>query len=115
MSLTRRALNSIRNWIREYAKNNLDLFDLRQQNGFLRILMIQTASTGDVMVVVSFFRDDMHQRQTLLSAMAEEFPQITSLMYVINSKANDTITDREVILFKGTTTLWKRWKESVSR
>ena len=94
--------NSIRNWIREYAKkNNLDLFDLRQQNGFLRILMIRTASTGDVMVVVSFFRDDMHQRQALLSAMAEEFPQITSLMYVINSKANDTITDQDVILFKG--------------
>ena len=94
--------NSIRNWTRQYAQdNNLELFDLRNQQGFLRILMIRTASTGDVMVVVSFFREEKEQREAMLTAMAEQFPQITSLMYVINGKANDTITDQEVILFKG--------------
>ncbi len=94
--------NSIRNWIRDYAlKHNLEFFDLRQQHGFLRIAMIRTASTGDVMVVISFFREDKEQREAFLSALKEAFPQITSLMYVINSKANDTITDQEVILFHG--------------
>lgn len=94
--------NSIRNWIRAYAlKNGLEFFDLRQQQGFLRIVMIRTASTGEVMVVISFFREDREARETMLAALAKEFPQITSLMYVINSKANDTITDQEVILFSG--------------
>lgn len=94
--------NSIRNWINQYANNHkLEFFDLRQQHGFLRILMIRTSSTGDVMVVISFFRENKEQREALLTALAAEFPQITSLMYVINSKANDTITDQDVILFSG--------------
>lgn len=94
--------NSIRNWVRDYAlRNGLEFFDLRNQTGFLRIMMIRTSSTGDVMVVISFFREEKENRVALLTAMAEAFPQITSLMYVINSKANDTITDQEVVLFKG--------------
>ena len=63
--------------------------------------MIRTASTGDLMVVLVFFHEDVERREALLSHLAERFPEITSLMYVINGKCNDTITDQEVLVFKG--------------
>lgn len=94
--------NSIRNWIKDYAySHNLDFFDLKNQVGFLRTLIIRTASTGDVMVVLSFFTDDIVRREALLNDLQTTFPSITSLMYVINSKANDTITDLDVKIFHG--------------
>ncbi|MBP5365902.1 MAG: 23S rRNA (uracil(1939)-C(5))-methyltransferase RlmD [Bacteroidales bacterium] len=94
--------NSIRNWIKAYAiEHKLEFFDLKQQAGFLRTLIIRTASTGDVMVIVTFFREDQKQREQLLEAMHVAFPQITSLMYVINPKANDTITDLDVCTYFG--------------
>lgn len=94
--------NSIRNWIKDYAySHNLDFFDLKNQVGFLRTLIIRTASTGDVMVVLSFFTDDKVRREALLNDLQATFPSITSLMYVINPKANDTITDLEVKVFHG--------------
>lgn len=94
--------NSIRNEIRRYAlNNNLSFFDLRRQEGFLRTLMIRTASTGELMVLVVFFYDDKEQINNLLSHIKEMFPQITSLLYVVNRKANDTITDQKIELFDG--------------
>ena len=94
--------NSIRNWIKDYAySHNLDFFDLKNQVGFLRTLIIRTTSTGDVMVVLSFFTDDIVRREALLNDLQITFPSITSLMYVINPKANDTITDLEVKVFHG--------------
>lgn len=94
--------NSIRNWIKDYAySHNLDFFDLKNQVGFLRTLIIRTASTGDVMVVLSFFTDDIERREALLNDLQANFSNITSLMYVINPKANDTITDLEVKVFHG--------------
>ena len=63
--------------------------------------MIRTASTGDLMVVLVFFHEDVERREALLSHLAERFPEITSLVYVINGKCNDTITDQEVLVFKG--------------
>lgn len=94
--------NEIRNEIRRYAlENGLTFFDLRNQVGFLRTLIVRTASTGENMIIVSFFHEDKEAREALLSHLAEKFPQITSLMYVINSKANDTITDQEIKVFKG--------------
>lgn len=94
--------NEIRNFIYRYAReNNLEFFNIRQKSGFLRTLMIRTSSRGEVMVVLSFFRDDQPKRTALLNALLEAFPDITSLMYVINQKGNDTITDQQTELFHG--------------
>lgn len=94
--------NEIRNEIRRYAlENSLTFFDLRNQEGFLRTMMIRTTSTGELMVIVVFFYEDKEAQDALLQHIADKFPQITSLLYVINSKANDTITDQEVLVFKG--------------
>lgn len=95
--------NRIRNTIKAYAlaHEGYPFFDLRNQEGFLRTLMIRTASTGDLMVVVVFFHEDKARREALLSYIAEQFPEITSLLYVINEKCNDTITDQEVLTFRG--------------
>lgn len=94
--------NQIRNEIRSYAlQNNLTFFDLRVQEGFLRTMMVRTTSTGELMIILVFFHEDKTEREKLLQHIADKFPQITSLLYVINSKANDTITDQEVITYKG--------------
>ncbi|MDR0873987.1 MAG: 23S rRNA (uracil(1939)-C(5))-methyltransferase RlmD [Prevotellaceae bacterium] len=94
--------NQIRNFIRAYAiDNNLVFFDLRRQEGFLRNIIVRTASTGELMLIVVFYYEDITLREALLNAVAAQFPQITSLLYVINGKANDTITDQEVCVFRG--------------
>jgi 23S rRNA (uracil1939-C5)-methyltransferase len=94
--------NAIRNAVKEFAvKNNLEFFNTRNQTGFLRTLMIRTSSTGDIMVMIQFFKEDKANRELLLDYLAETFPEITSLQYVINGKANDTIYDQNVICYKG--------------
>ncbi len=94
--------NAIRNSIKEFAKkNDISFFNPRHQHGLLRTLMIRIASTGEIMVVVQFFEDDREKRELLLNYVAEKFPEITSLQYVINNKGNDTIYDQDVIVFKG--------------
>lgn len=94
--------NAIRNGIRDFANaNQLTFFDARHHSGLLRTLMIRTASTGEIMVLVQFFEDDQTGRNLMMDYLAATFPQITSLQYVINQKANDTLYDQEIILFKG--------------
>jgi len=94
--------NAIRLEIKNYAdKNNLPYFDLRKQEGFLRNLIIRTSTTKELMVIVVFFYDDQKKITNLLNHVADKFPEITSLMYIVNSKANDSITDQDVIFFKG--------------
>ncbi|AWI26578.1 23S rRNA (uracil(1939)-C(5))-methyltransferase RlmD [Flavobacterium pallidum] len=94
--------NQIRNEIRKFAiENNLEFFDPRNHEGLLRTLMIRTASTGEIMVLIQFFKENKPQRELLLDFLSEKFPQITSLQYVINGKPNDTIYDQKVILYKG--------------
>lgn len=94
--------NKIRNEIRSYAlQNNLTFFDLRLQEGFLRTMLIRTSTTGELMLIVVFYYEDKTVRENLLKHIAVTFPQISSLMYVINSKANDTITDQKIHTFKG--------------
>ncbi|PXY01775.1 23S rRNA (uracil(1939)-C(5))-methyltransferase RlmD [Marinifilum breve] len=94
--------NAIRLAIKDFAfANDLSFFDIRNHEGFLRTLIIRTASTGENMVIVTFYHEDVEKREALLNHLVEKFPEITSLMYVINEKANDTITDQEVVLFKG--------------
>ncbi len=94
--------NAIRNEIKQFAiTNQLEFFNTRNQTGLLRTLMIRTSSTGDIMVLVQFFKEDKTKRELLLDFIAENFPQITSLQYVINGKANDTIYDQNIICYKG--------------
>ena len=94
--------NAIRNAVKQFAvKNDLEFFNTRNQTGLLRTMMIRTSSTGDIMVMIQFFKEDKAKRELILDFITETFPQITSLQYVINGKANDTIYDQEVICYKG--------------
>lgn len=94
--------NRIRHFVKDYAREHgLSFYDLRAQQGLLRTLMIRISSTGEVMVVMSFGADDPDAITALLGAVAGRFPEITSLQYVVNLKANDTIADQEVVLFSG--------------
>ncbi len=100
-SLQRDPSNSIRNYIREYGiDNDIDFFDIRQKTGLLRNLIIRTTDSGELMVIlVSAQMDD--SIMLMLDSIREKFPEITSLMYCINDKANDTIFDRDIILHSG--------------
>jgi 23S rRNA (uracil1939-C5)-methyltransferase len=94
--------NAIRNEIRAFAnEHNLAFFNPREHSGLLRTLMIRTASTGEIMVLIQFFEDDKANRELVLDHLYEKFPQITSLQYVVNSKQNDTIYDQNIKLYKG--------------
>lgn len=94
--------NSIRMAIKEYAlKNNLTFYDIKNQQGFLRTMIIRNTSLNEWMLIVSFGHEDTEARMALLDYVANKFPQLSSLMYVINGKRNDTISDQEVILYKG--------------
>lgn len=97
--------NQIRNAVRDYAyAHDFPFFDLRTQEGLLRNIMIRTSSTGELMVVLQCkVTDDEGRRkmEEILQFIADSFPQITSLMYVINNKCNDTIGDLDVEVFKG--------------
>lgn len=97
--------NQIRNAIRDYAyEHNYSFFNLRSQEGMLRNLMIRTSSTGELMVLLQckiVEESEMDLMKQLLAFVAEHFPQITSLLYVVNNKCNDTINDLEVMVFKG--------------
>ncbi len=94
--------NQIRNFIKNYGiTNGLEFFNPRAQSGLLRTIMLRISSTGEIMVVIQFFQEEKEKREGLLNALAESFPQITSLMYVINGKGNDTLYDQDILLFKG--------------
>ncbi len=94
--------NAIRDFVKSKAEElNLSFFNTRNQEGFLRTLMIRTSSTGEIMVLIQFFHEDEENRKLLLEAVASEFSQITSLLYVINAKGNDTLYDQEIELFHG--------------
>ena len=97
--------NQIRNTIRDYAyEHELAFYNIRNHEGLLRNLMIRTSSTGELMVLLQVrvsCDKDLEQTKELLVHVAERFPQITSLLYVVNNKQNDTINDLDVEVFKG--------------
>ena len=94
--------NAIRNEVRDFAnKHGLTFFNPREHSGLLRTLMLRTASTGEIMVLIQFFEDDKAKRELLLDYLYDKFPEITSLQFVINSKANDTLYDTDIQLYKG--------------
>jgi 23S rRNA (uracil1939-C5)-methyltransferase len=94
--------DSIRLFIREFClANSYSFFDLRNPAGLMRNLVIRTSTTGEVMLIVVFYEDDEEKRDRLMNAVSDRFPAITSLLYILNPKANDTITDLSVHVFKG--------------
>ena len=97
--------NEIRNDIRSYAlEHGLEFYDLRQNKGLLRSLMIRTSNTGELMFLVQFrieTAEEQLQADALMQHLADTFPQITSLLYVDNHKANDTFGDQEIHVVKG--------------
>lgn len=104
--------NAIRNEVKKYAdQNKLTYFDLRKQEGFLRTLIIRTSSTGELMVIVVFFYEDEELQTKLLTHLKNKFPKISSLMYIINSKSNDSITDQEVLLFSGNDHIFEQMED----
>lgn len=98
--------NDIRLFCKRYAvSHGLRFFDIRANEGFIRNMFIRTTDTGDLMVILCFFYEDREVRESMLDAIADAFPQITSLYYVINKKLNDSIGDQECILYKGSETI----------
>ena len=94
--------NDIRLAVKQYALDNgLTFFNARSQEGLLRNMIIRNAVTGDLMVIVIFKYNDEKIIEGLMHFLGKRFSEITSLMYVINEKLNDSITDQEPVLFKG--------------
>ena len=97
--------NRIRNAVRDYAyENNYSFFDIRNQVGMLRNIIIRTSTTGELMVILICKveeEEEMVRFMQILQYMADTFPEITSLMYVVNNKCNDTIGDLDIHVFKG--------------
>lgn len=104
--------NEIRLFIREFAlENDYTFFDLREQTGFLRTLVIRTTSTAEVMVIVVFAKEDKEKRERLLEALKEKFPNITSLNWIINTKRNDSISDLECFNYHGNKYIFEQMEE----
>ena len=97
--------NQIRNEVRDYAiKHGLSFFDLREQKGLLRDVIIRNSATGEWMVIFQFHYDETggeKEALSLLQYIADKFLSIKSLLYLNNQKCNDTIGDQEIIVFKG--------------
>jgi len=94
--------DQIRNFIRDYAaQHELEYFNLKQQSGFLRTMIVRNTSIDQWMLIMSFYKEDVDAREKLLDTLVEKFPFITSLQYVINSKRNDTIMDQDIICYHG--------------
>ncbi len=97
--------NRIRNFIRDYANvNSLTFYNLRENRGLLRSIMIRNSNTAELMLLVQFRIENAAEREqamALMQQLADNFPEITSLLYVDNHKCNDTFSDQEVIVYKG--------------
>ena len=104
--------NAIRLDIKRYAQENgYSFFDPKTQKGFLRTLMIRNTSIGDLMVLIQFFEDEPAKRNALLDHLQIQFPEITSLQYVINKKANDTLYDQDIICHSGKDHIMERMED----
>lgn len=107
--------NQLRNEIRRYAlEHHLEFYDLRQNRGLLRSLMLRTSNTGEVMLLVQFrieTPEEREQAEALMHHLSETFPQITSLLFVDNHKANDTFGDQEVHVVKGNDYIYEEMED----
>ena len=94
--------NDIRNAVNKFAKeHNFEYFFLREGTGFLRNLIIRSALSGEIMVILVVFKYDKEKIAAILDHLSEKFSEITSLMYIVNSKKNDSISDQKVELYAG--------------
>lgn len=94
--------NAIRLALKRFAEEQgLEFYNLRDHTGFLRTVIIRTATTGEVMVTVVFASEDVEKRMLVLDFLAKSFPEITSLNYIINEKLNDSVGDQDVFCFAG--------------
>ena len=94
--------NKIRTAIKEFAKENkFSFFDIRNQTGLLRNLIIRTSTTNELMVLVQFFENDIERINMLMEYIKKTFKKITSLLYTINEKANNTLYDQKIICYNG--------------
>ena len=94
--------NRIRNFIKKKKKScGYSFYDLKEQHGLLRTIMIRITSTGQVMLLVCFGEDNKEAINELMKAISEQFPEITSLLYTVNTKANDTFSDLDIITYSG--------------
>lgn len=100
--LQRDPSNAIRLEVKKFTdENGLDFFNPVEQSGLLRTLMIRTTTTGEIMVLVQFFKEITEQRVALLSHIQNQFPEITSLLYAINPKGNDSVYDLDIQTYSG--------------
>lgn len=94
--------DAVRNFIRLHAaEHGLSFYDIRGNHGFLRTVMVRTTTTGETMVLLAFGEENAEQREHLLNAVCEAFPELTSLLWTINPKKNDTIWDLDLHTFHG--------------
>ncbi|MDE5821835.1 MAG: 23S rRNA (uracil(1939)-C(5))-methyltransferase RlmD [Paramuribaculum sp.] len=94
--------NQLRKFIKQFGKDHgYRFYDLKAQCGFLRTMMVRIASTGQIMALLAVGEDDKQKIEELLGAVKEQFPQITSLLYVVNTKLNDTFGDLPVVTYSG--------------
>lgn len=94
--------NPIRLAVREFClENGYSFYNIREHKGLMRNLIVRTSTTGEVMAIVVFGENDPQRIDALLQHTAEKFPQITSLMYVVNTKLNDTIGDLDILSYRG--------------
>ena len=99
--LQREPSNAIRLFIKKYAlEHGISFFNLRKKTGILRNMFVRTAENQQVMLIICFGHI-FPEMNAFLDAIAEEFPEISSLYYLINEKVNDSVTDQECILYKG--------------
>lgn len=94
--------NDVRNELREFAlDNNLSFYDIRNQVGLLRNLIIRTSSTGESMIIVQFGADTQEEIEMVMAFLKDRFPQITALLYIVNLKKNETFNDLDVVTYAG--------------
>ena len=94
--------NAIRLFVKQFCiSHDYEFYDIRENRGFFRNMFVRTTEAGAVMLILCFAHEDEPRRTTLLDAVAAEFPQITSLYYVINEKLNDSIGDQSPVLYRG--------------
>jgi 23S rRNA (uracil1939-C5)-methyltransferase len=94
--------NAIRLSVKQFAdENGLTYFDIRNQKGLLRNLMVRTSSINDLMVLVQFYENDKKNIKLLMEHIKISFPEITSLLYIVNQKANNTMYDQDVVCYNG--------------
>jgi 23S rRNA (uracil1939-C5)-methyltransferase len=104
--------NEVRLFIKDFAiDNNLSFFDLREQTGFLRNLVVRTSSTGEVMVIIVFAYEEKEKREFLLDAVKNRFPNITSLNWIINDKKNDSVSDLDCHHYSGREFIYEKMED----